>query len=430
MSRASGDSYFADDVIGRVVVLGFSSRSSVGQLTGEMYKHMLPPNGLGLLHYWTIPFVQDFVWGSDLHDRWTCRHFLGWEFQLRKFGFMSIAEHMRRSVKSEMGVAKKRRVSEAGMLDYGSEQEFSLSTLGLFALLSWFAADRRVSNAAAKQEASDRAALLLRIILSSFLDGRTFRLPVAEDQTLEIVDGLVLVRVIVAAWPDLQRALSALGELAPMSELLVVLVAMVRRPSRHGQKSVSAASRAVVALVSALAVRFELCKAKHLTTQALVSLPVLRLRTERPRRISTARKRAMMKAVATTKGIRRPEAFLAAQEISAKASGSKKGLSSKSGAGFVKDERFNYFLASRELFHTASHVALVTDAGRVAGDDMLITVCVSPEAEKSCWAPPQARFGGQSPKCSRTAGPNTSQSRHVKTSQFVHVKGVDEYILD
>lgn len=135
VSRASGDSYFADDVIGRVVVLGFSSRSSVGQFTGEMYKHVFPPNGLGLLHYWTIPFVQDFVWGSDLHNRWTCRHFLGWEFQLRKFGFMSIAEHMRRSVKSEMGVAKKRRVSEAGMLDFGSEQEFSLSTLGLFVAL-------------------------------------------------------------------------------------------------------------------------------------------------------------------------------------------------------------------------------------------------------------------------------------------------------
>lgn len=327
--------------------------------------------------------------GADLHNKFSCRHFPGWEFQLRKLGFGTIASHMRRSVKSELGIAKKRRLTAANTVDFGSEQEFSMSTVALIALLAWVAAERPAQSAARRHE-TERSALLLRIMLDSFLGGRSFQLPLATGGYIDIVDRLVSTSSIAAACPALGRTAAVLDDRAPMSELLVLLVAMRRRPSRHTPKTVEAAGITVVALVSSLALRFELCMAKNLSDESLLSLPVLRLRSARPRRISTARTRVLISAVAATKGIRRPEAYLAAQQIKAKSCGSAKGLAPKSGGGFVKDERLNYFLASWELFGKTSHVALVTDAARVAGDDRLVTVCVSTEEEKCCWAPPQA----------------------------------------
>lgn len=109
LRKGSTEPHLASAFEGRVVVVGFSHRASVGEFTCEVYKHTYPPNELGCLRYWTMPFIQDFVWGSDLHNKFTCRHFPGWEFHLRKLGFGNIAEHMRRSVNSELCAAKKRR---------------------------------------------------------------------------------------------------------------------------------------------------------------------------------------------------------------------------------------------------------------------------------------------------------------------------------
>lgn len=171
LRKGSTEPHLASAFEGRVVVIGFSHRASVGEFTCEVYKHTYPPKELGCLRYWAMPFIQDFVWGSDLHNKFTCRHFPGWECHLRKLGFSNIAEHMRRSAKSELCVAKKRRVASVSTVAFGSEQEFSISTVALLVLVAWVAAERRAQSVAKRQE-SDRAALLLRIVLDSFLGGR------------------------------------------------------------------------------------------------------------------------------------------------------------------------------------------------------------------------------------------------------------------
>lgn len=61
MRKGVQEPHLASDLAGRVLVAGFAHRSSVGELTREVYSHTYPPNELGCLRYWAVPFIQDFV---------------------------------------------------------------------------------------------------------------------------------------------------------------------------------------------------------------------------------------------------------------------------------------------------------------------------------------------------------------------------------
>ena len=44
------------------------------------------------------------------------------------------------------------------------------------------------------------------------------------------------------------------------------------------------------------------------------------------------------------------------------------------------------------MFERESHVCVSLDAGRIFGEDLLMSVLWASGAERDCWAPPQARF--------------------------------------
>lgn len=253
--------------------------------------------------------------GSDLHNRYTCKHFATWEYNIRKLELSDLAEHMRRSAKTVIAIAKKRK-GEAGAIDQSSEQDFSLSTLALLGLLPTYITDTCTAVAESKRVAADRAALLLRAVLCLCCDAECVDIVMAGMRiVLHIVGGYVLLAPVFDHSPCLQRVLARFDERAQLAELLIALARIARRPASLSAATLEAARVVLVDLVGGIAVRFEIVVARGLSERALVALPVLRLRSNRPRRVSVARTRAVSEAVAATQAFAgqkpssRPTAF-------------------------------------------------------------------------------------------------------------------------
>ena len=64
----------------------------------------------------------------------------------------------------------------------------------------------------------------------------------------------------------------------------------------------------------------------------------------------------------------------------------------KSSKRFETSCLFNYWCSGRAMFERESHVCVSLDAGRIFGEDLLMSVLWASGAERGCWAPPQARF--------------------------------------
>ena len=49
-----------------------------GSFQSEIYRHKLPKPGVWLRVFWTTPWVQSAVFGSECNSRWACRNRTSW----------------------------------------------------------------------------------------------------------------------------------------------------------------------------------------------------------------------------------------------------------------------------------------------------------------------------------------------------------------
>jgi hypothetical protein len=60
-------------------------KHSAGGVTfsSEVYEHTVPTDALQRL-YWTTPWLQDFILGPGMHNKWACRNYKSWVDLLRR----------------------------------------------------------------------------------------------------------------------------------------------------------------------------------------------------------------------------------------------------------------------------------------------------------------------------------------------------------
>ena len=125
--------------------------------------------------------------------------------------------------------------------------------------------------------------------------------------------------------------------------------------------------------------------------EALVDLPTLHLGTSRPRRISSARKRAMVEVAAATTGVSSVQQLMAsAAALGSSSTSQYSPPKAKSASKFSRDMLFNYWMVGRREMSGSAHIGISCDAGRIGGDDLLLSAVWSSSAVRGIWAPPQA----------------------------------------
>lgn len=68
----------------------FLCRTSFGDFKAEVYEHRAPVEHAGARRFWTCPFPQAYVYGSDCHNRWACPNFASWCRLLRSSRFPTL----------------------------------------------------------------------------------------------------------------------------------------------------------------------------------------------------------------------------------------------------------------------------------------------------------------------------------------------------
>ena len=145
-------------------------------------------------------------------------------------------------------------------------------------------------------------------------------------------------------------------------------------------------------LVDVVASAVELGRVSSITDN-LACLGNLHLSSVRPRRISSARKRALVAVATDACGLNSVVGVCAVQERLAVASqGRKSNWAGQSARHFVRDVMYQYWLAGRQALHGARILCMVTDGGRVSGDELQTTVLWGAEKRLGVWCPP-AVFG-------------------------------------
>lgn len=61
----------------------FSHRCNEGTFCSEIYVHSVPTAGAMATRYWTTPWLQNFLYQGNNHNRWACRNYASWLCQLR-----------------------------------------------------------------------------------------------------------------------------------------------------------------------------------------------------------------------------------------------------------------------------------------------------------------------------------------------------------
>lgn len=493
-SKKTGLSEWAGDLEARVEVLSFKHLAGGAAFAAEVYYHHLPK--AGVCFWWAAPWLQDAVFGSNMHNRWICRQYDQWHgitrtdgscqmpprshwildqhcspptphtdhiamptcvlhrgcfgsvsflFALsargggqcasstsrhahgfhptlaiacRTMGINDAERHFRRSAKSLAAVAKKNGNESDGNFMASAEQEFSFTTTAAICLLVFWSVPPPQSLTGNCEARCRKAQSALGIIVDALLGDNEWSV-VVSCGAFVVSKGKV----------DLAQALARcdkLGKLATCSDMCALdflcwVGSKAHRGSRVSHETKMQARLVLSCFCKFLGMVVEVFgRTATLFEKSSFALPVLHLRTSRPRRLSSARKLGLAKQVQCSAGVRRVGQFVASQGILAKAGVAPKTVHHRSADRFVRDNLFHYYLSSRKFWAPLRHVSIVADCGRVSGHDLMMNVAFSCERRKGSWGPPQASWGRRN----TTFGGGTSISVTSTTSVLVTSRGL------
>jgi hypothetical protein len=353
----------------------------------EIYAFSMPKTCQGDTLFWVLPYIQDYVWGQDLHNRWICRNFKSWQAWLSEIGFEDVHLLVRQSLKSKTASAKHYQVEVPAASLLSRESEFSIASSAMVPLLAAWACNAQMKKNTISET---NAAALLKVLLDAVLGRWTFWIMTPGKTLISIEDGKVNMHSLGALLPSLKRRANHMDQLVAVDEVLIHLVAMWKCSRARDRVGEAVIQDLIQGLSIGVKNLLECCDDLPCWLQSgHASLPVLHFSTSRPRRISISKKVALAVEVASSPVVKNKQQILAVENVIAVRDGLSPPMKAKSAARFSKATMFQYWIAGRSLFQDLGHVSLACDGGRVAGFELEIMGIYSQEKEVGMWCPPQ-----------------------------------------
>lgn len=371
-----------------------------GSFKSEVYVFQLPRTHPAARVFWVLPWAQTAVWGTNVHNRWVCRNSKALTSWLGFLGFTSPEQHLRHSMKSLAARARAHDENlESGDL-FSGEQEFSVTTSGLLAILAGWASKSLMKS-------TETSPWLARQVLSTIyeaivLDG-SFVWATPGGRRLAITDGSLDGDAMKEQSPQLKRKLGGLGQYIQIGDALVRLMCCWKTARGPAPSAALELEDYIQGLVYFGHDCAEAGLDREPWSRGHASLPVLRLATScRPRRVSMGKKVSMATEVASSAQLQKCSQLVAAEQVIARRDGRPDPVQPKSAARFVRDRMYQYWLATREMFAERTHITFCSDGGRVAGQELELVAIYDVRRHMGCWGPPQV--GGRPLALSDVAG--------------------------
>ena len=367
----------------------------------EVYDFEIPKGALNNKIFWAVPWVQNAVWGNDTHNRWVCRNCKTWLRWLESLGFDNAEVHIRFSTKSLVAQAKARSGEVSARMLLSGEQEYSISNICLLAMLAGWGANALMRSCG---DSMANASRLLSVLVDAFVGEWTFVFRTPAGIQLKLVSGIVDRVHLLEVVPTLRRRLGHATDGIPIADLLLQLMSIFKCTRASAAVGESTLTDLLQGLLLMLHHNIESSRDLPCWVEAGHSgLPVLRLQTARPRRISIGKKQSISLEVVASPQLKRASQLLAAETAIALRDGAAPPVNPKSVGRFSRTNMFQYWLASRGLFAKPTHISLCCDGGRVAGEELELMALFSTAAMKGCWAAPQVLHfqtcSSEFPKC-------------------------------
>jgi len=307
---------------------------------------------------------------------------------VRCAGFASPEEHVRRSTKSIHALARSSREMSTQVF-FSGEAEFSVSTVGLLALLSQWASSRSTRDGS--EDLRQKSLQLLNILVDRIVGERSFVMQTMPGPTEVKIQGKnVFIDDWKHQWEHLGRARWLRGDSMSLVELMVHLCHYQQHSVRVSNELQDEATKYLKCTIRALAIIFEF-KAPFGGKDQHMQLQALRLASGKCRRISQGHKVALRQVTSSAEGLHSSKQLLSASRAIKRARGECEGddFSPKHSKGFSRDHMYQYMLSSQKAFSRGGHINVCCDGTRVDDDDLCSYLFYDPLKQLGCWGPPQ-----------------------------------------
>lgn len=240
-----------------------------------------------------------------------------------------------------------------------------------------------------------QARVLLDLLLVSVLDDGRYDIRFGGE-TLVIDKRAINGERLHVACPAIRRHLSARRKAEsgyPLADLLVALAGIIWH-CNHAEGVLDTCRSLFVSIAEVLACVWEVHQASSASSRGnglYMHMPLLRGPSGKPRRVSCARKQALVRAVADDPDTKDIGSFAAAQRAIKRSAGEPVDqVSPKTTKRYRGAHLYGYFLAGANSFAKHLHVNLALDGVRVGGVKYLISSFYSVSSGQAMWMPPQA----------------------------------------
>ena len=255
----------------------------------------------------------------------------------------------------------------------------------LVMLLEWARCPRRPSEAKASQ--ARKAKEVLHAIVHRALVGHTWAWSVPDlGKNLIISDGNLQAAALLSNTPLRRRQISKDNKL-PVADAMMELTSIVN--SGGDSDAVGVASDVVRALIGLITTIFEVYDNFDRVRDNHGCLPVLRLMSQRPRRVPLAKKLDLVAGVSQSPALTNPGQIVAAQALSARRRGEGDLIDPRSARRFVRDSMYQYFVCVRKAWEHTACCNIALDAGSISSEELLIQAIADTDANICAWVPPQ-----------------------------------------
>lgn len=234
-----------------------------------------------------------------------------------------------------------------------------------------------------------RSALFLKLLSHRLLGDRTINREAIGGIEVRIVKGDLMVEALRETLRALRRCRAWQVETLPVPDALASLAGFLARGSGASENLRVEARGLLLAIGETLSLVLDVLDNIE---DSHASLPVLRLKSNRARRISQTTKRDLRQVAKDTAGAHHAAQVVAVEKSLKRARKEKDDGPSESAARkFVKDGMFAYMHSSHKHWAHAGHVSVALDGVRVDNDDLVSYVFYDTKAKCGNWSPPQAQ---------------------------------------
>lgn len=396
-NAASQESRWRDDEFGnrlvRPVALGADKPQG---FLGEVYLYTLSPCSKGPRVFFTMPYIDNYVFQGGKHNRWVCRSLPRWFKILDEAGFDG-APHF---IKSNKAVLSADAQAPAEVASAG--QEYACSGLAATLLLAhWACTNKQVSA-----ENKVAAAKLLNLIVERFVGSGQFVLhcedPSGRGVDIVYEDGACKLHSPSNGVPPSQllQAKHFSRFAGTLVDLFLQLHTTCLKVVRAGAKCKSMALSMQRVVASCIHNCIE-DAVGALTSDSIdhTRLPVLRSgKGLRARRVPQGLKRAMADLAHRSPGVKDVRQLVAGgRALAGKRARASDLVSLRAAGTFVQDNQLLYLTTCRRALADEKHFSVSLDGVRAGGEDVLMAALYCPRLGHACWLAPQAQLS--TPMC-------------------------------